>query len=162
MLHPHPVSYSETPSNADNAQIYIQPTSPPLRRVPACSSSMSKRHPNVRHLTKVLCSYCIAASQTQLGIILLPLTQVLTHPHIHSSRNSCPLSLRKSSPLSPTPSWPEQHMFSETPLLDGSLCSCPSPYSVSHLCFLFYLVLRIKPRALCILVRHSSYPRATK
>lgn len=49
-------------------------------------------------------------------------------------------------------------MFSETLLLGGSLYSCPSPYSVSHLC----LVLRIKPRALCMLVRRSLYPRATK
>lgn len=46
----------------------FSPRLPPLPRLPVCSSSMSKRHPSVKHLTKAPHGCCITASPTRLEV----------------------------------------------------------------------------------------------
>lgn len=78
----------------------FSPRLPPLRRVPVCSSSMSKRR-----LTKVPRSCCITASPTRLEVSPSASHSGSLTPTSTPAEIPCRLSRRKSSPLSTTLSW---------------------------------------------------------
>lgn len=92
LSHPHPVSYSETPSKLTTLRYIFSPRLPPVLRLPVCSSSMSKRHPNVKPLTKVPHTCCTTASPTRLEESSSCQSFRFSYTHIHSIRNSHPFS----------------------------------------------------------------------